>query len=271
MSIGLLCRARQIRPARWLCAATLIMCAGAGAADDFNPLSYQPVGLAWSATEVERITSRQARAIVDRAALDDSLGCREHCERLQAVFGRLLPVARAQGPQAADLAWSLTVVRSAAVDALALPGGQVVVSEAFVRRNALSDEELAFVIAHEMAHCVLEHERQALTFARMLLPRDVPRSVADVYTEIDHNFSLLKSMEVVLQQGEAEADELGLLMAAAAGYWPPHQLGFIEREASRPEAHARLFGTHPAAAVRLEHLRERLPLAERIFAAAAPL
>jgi predicted Zn-dependent protease len=269
MPIDLLRGFRARRPERWLCAAALVASAHAGATDDFSTLTYLPVGLAWSATEVERIASRQARTIVERAARDGQLGCRDHCGRLQAVFERLLPVARAQGPQAARLAWSLTVVRSPTLEALALPGGQVFVSEAFLRQSNLGDEELAFVIAHEMAHCVLEHERQALTFARMLLPRDVPRSVADVYTEMDHNFALLRSMEVVLQQGESEADELGLLMAAAAGYAPPRQIGFIAREAAQAATRPRLLGTHPDAARRLEQLRQRLPLAERIFAAAS--
>lgn len=259
------------RPERWLWAAALLVSAHARAMDDVAPLTYLPIGLAWSAIEVERIAAPQARAIVERAARDGELGCRDHCGRLQAVFERLLPVARAQGPQAARLAWSLTVVRGESVEALSLPGGQLFVSEAFLRQSGLGDEELAFVIAHEMAHCVLEHERQALTFARMLLPRDVPRSVADVYAEMDHNFGLLRAMEVVWQQGESEADELGLLMAAAAGYSPPRQIGFIAREAAQEQAYPRLLGTHPGAAHRLEQLRQRLPLAERIFAAAQPL
>ena len=57
---------------------------------------------------------------------------------------------------------------------MALPGGQVLISEAFVRSRGLSDEALAFVLGHEMAHSILEHERQTLHFARMLLPRKRP-------------------------------------------------------------------------------------------------
>lgn len=254
---------------RWGVATALVAsCAGACAAPPPQSLSYEPTGLGWSAAEVERVAARQASSIVEQARRGGELGCRDYCTRLQAVFERLVPVARAQTAAAARLPWSLTVVRTAAVDAISLPGGTVMISETFVRQANPSDAELAFILAHEMAHSVLEHERQALTFARMLLPRDVPRSVADIYTEIDHNFSLLKAMEAVMQQGEIEADELGLLMASAAGYAPQAQLGFIEREAAEAAAQAgerRLVGTHPTPAQRLQHLRLRLPLAERVF------
>lgn len=230
-------------------------------------LGYEPVGLGWTAQEVDRATRGQYQDIVRRAEAAGALGCRRHCERLAGIFERLLGPAREQSASAAALPWTLTVVQLPDVEALALPGGMVVVSEAFVDARELSDEALAFVLAHEMAHSVLEHERQTLTFARLLLPRDVPRSVPDMYTEIDFNFALLKSLEPVIQQGEFEADDLGLLLAARAGFAPDAQLAFIEGEARRPAAHAMLLATHPAAQLRHERLRERLPLARRIHAA----
>ena len=76
-------------------------------------------------------------------------------------------------------------------------------------------ETLAFVLAHEMIHSILEDERQALTYAQLLLPRQIVRSVTDMYVEIELNASLLMAMEPVMQQGEYEADELGMLLASA--------------------------------------------------------
>lgn len=228
------------------------------------PFAYEPVALGWSAQEVDRATRDQHRAIVERARAAGALGCRRHCARLDSMFERLLEPARQQTAAAATLPWTLTVVRLPDVEALALPGGQVVVSEAFIDERGLGDEALAFVLAHEMAHSILEHERQALTFARLLLPRDVPRTVRDMYTEMDFNFGLLRSMEPVLQQGESEADELGLLLAASAGFDPRAQLAFIEDESRRPAARRALVVTHPPAVQRLRQLLELLPLAERL-------
>lgn len=257
-------------PGHALALFALVTASPADAADRWPQLAYQPVALGWSAAEVERATTGNIAPIVQRAQRDGQLGCRQSCERLPRVFERLVALARQQTPRASELAWSITVVRTPGVEAMALPGGQVLVSEAFVQASAPDEETLAFVLAHEMAHSILEHERQTLHFARMLLPGNVPRSVADMYAEIDYNFALLKSLEPVLQQGEFEADELGLLLASAAGFDPRRQLAFAEREAGRADRPEPLVRTHPPARQRLERLQQRLPLALRLFDAADP-
>jgi Zn-dependent protease with chaperone function len=239
----------------------------AAAAGHAVQLAYEPVALGWSAGEVESASIDNISTIVQRAERAQQLGCSRHCERLERIFARLVAEGRTQSARAEALPWSLTVVQLADVEALAMPGGQVIVSEAFIDRRALSDEMLAFVLAHEIAHSILEHERQALTFARMLLPRQVPRSVQDMYVEIDFNFALLKSMELVMQQGEFEADELGLLLASAAGYAPDRQIEFLEQEAAQPAEPVPLVATHPPVRMRLEQLRLRLPLARRLVPA----
>ncbi len=254
------------RPLGLLLAGLMSLCVGAARA---QTLSYEPVGLGWTHADVARASAGQLQAIAQRAERQQRFGCARHCERLQRIFDRLVAQARAQSAHAASLPWTLTVVRLHDVDAIALPGGQVLISEDFIDGRALHDDALAFVLAHEMAHSILEHERQALSFARLLLPRQVPRSVRDMYTEIDHNFALLKAMEPVLQQGEFEADELGLLLASSAGFAPQRQLDFMATEAAAHAVGRPLMSSHPAAAARLEKLRERLPLALRLLPAAA--
>lgn len=232
------------------------------------PLSYEAVALDWSAAEVERETASTVDAIIERARRAGLFGCALECDRMAQIFDRLLVPARLQSERSGNLRWSLTVLRTPEVEAMALPDGQVLISEVFTRSRDLCDEALAFVIAHEMAHSILEHERQSLHFARMLLPRGVHRSVPDMYVELAYNFALLKSLEPVMQQGELEADELGLLLASAAGFAPHRQLEFVEQEAARGPAPGTLIHTHPTAARRLKALRMRQPLAEGIFAAA---
>ena len=233
-------------------------------------LAYEPVGLDWSAGEVESAALANITAIAQRAEQSQRLGCARHCERLERIFARLTAEARQQSGRAQALPWSLTVVRLPDVEALAMPGGQVLVSEDFIDGRDLSDEATAFVLAHEMAHSILEHERQALSFARLLLPRHVSRTVGDMYVEIDFNIALLKSMEPVLQQGEFEADELGFLLASAVGYAAERQLVFLEQECAAPAEPVPLVVTHPPACSRLAQLRLRLPLARRLAPAALP-
>lgn len=227
------------------------------------PAAYEPVGLGWTAEEVEHLAAAQGKALAKRAAGAGQLGCRHHCERLGRVFAELVVVARQQTARSATLPWSLTVVSLPDVDAQVVAGGQVVISEHFVEQRAASDEALAFVLAHEMAHDVLEHERQGLSYARLLLPRQPVRSVRDMYVEMDFNFSLRRAMAPVMQQGEFEADELGFLMASAAGYSPDRQLAFLAQECHAASGQASLVETHPAACARLRALQGLLPLARR--------
>lgn len=227
------------------------------------PLAYEPVGLGWTAEEVERSGRGALEALLERAQREGRQGCQRHCERLARLFQQLVTQAQAQQRGGIGLRWTLTVVRLDDVEAFALPGGQVVIGETFVDHLG-SDETLAFVLAHEMAHSILEHERQALTFARQLLPREVPRSVRDMYTEMEFNIGLVRAMEPVLHQGEFEADELGLILAASAGYDPLRQLGLLEQEAAEESAQTRrIVSTHPSARERLARLRALLPLARR--------
>jgi predicted Zn-dependent protease len=247
-----------------LAAALLVTGANADRADPNQTLSYEPHALGWSAAELAHATAAPGEQLLARAEAQGLRACSRHCVRLQAVFQRLLPLALRQSEHARQAAWRLETLGLPEVEAQAQPDGLLLVSEVFIEQRGLSDAELAFVLAHEMAHVILEHERQALSYARLLLPRQVARSVRDMYVEIDHNFALLKAMEPVLQQGELEADELGLLLAAAAGYAPLAQLRFLEREAQLPAPPRGLVRSHPGAAERLAALRERLPLAQRL-------
>lgn len=245
---------------RWLAALGTGL---AMAASQAAQVAYEPVGLAWSAGEVERVAAVQHTTLLERAQRAQQLGCLSHCERVASVFQRLLGEARLQTLRSADLPWVLNVLRLPDVEAQALPGGHVVISEFFIDRHALSDPALAFVLAHEMAHVILEHERQALSFALLLLPRQVVRSVRDMYVEMDHSLSLLKRMEPVMHQGEFEADELGLLMASAAGFDPDLQLAYLEQECRADTGRPGLVPTHPSACARLKALEALLPLARR--------
>ncbi len=232
-------------------------------------LAYEPVGLGWSAEEVERLAAFHTRTLTDRAERAGRLGCRLHCQRLERVFLDLVPLARRQTTRSLGLPWTLTIVNLPEVDAQVMSGGRVLISEDFIERRVPSDAALAFVLAHEMAHDILEHERQSLSYARLLLPREPARSVRDMYVEMDFNFALRRDMAPVMQQGELEADELGFLMASAAGYDPDAQLAFLEGECVVDPGRQGLLASHPTPCARLLALRARLPLARRQIGAYA--
>jgi len=226
-------------------------------------LAYEPVGLGWSDAEVARSAQGPLADLVARAERAGLWGCTRGCEALGRVYSRLVELAREQTARSATLPWTLIVVGLPEVQAHAMPGGQVVVAQSLLDAWSGDDDVLAFVLAHEMAHIILEHERQALTYARLLLPPQVERTVQDMYAEMDFNLALLRAMAPAMQQEEFEADELGFLMASAAGYAPERQLAFIAHACEIADAAVPLVPTHPAACARERALRALLPLARR--------
>jgi predicted Zn-dependent protease len=228
-------------------------------------LAEPSTSLAFTQREVEAHAAIAKRDFLQEAAARQELACLSHCAQIQRVWQRLLPVIRAQ--HAGNIRnLRLKVVHSSRIDALSFPDGLIVISERMVSRRHLNAEQIAFVLAHEASHVLLQHERQSLTSALAILPPNVPHAtVAQVYSDIEANyFRLDDALATIAQQSEFEADEVGLLMAALAGFNPQRQLRFMEQLAVQPQGQSML-ATHPEAGQRLARLRQRLPLAQRLY------
>jgi predicted Zn-dependent protease len=168
--------------------------------------------------------------------------------------------------------WEFSVVASNRVNALCLPAGKVIVFSAllgFVR----SDDELATVLGHEMAHALAHHasERIARNPADFQALRVAGGRLGNL--ETSRRESILQTLDAgaALQElsynrfQETEADHIGVFLMTFAGYDPHAALAFWERmrEASAggiqlPE----ILSDHPADARRLAQLPEWIPLAE---------
>src|SRR5262245_37099343 len=120
-------------------------------------------GMAWSAVEVQLATQDSVAQTLAIGHEPQLTGCRTHCELIWEVWTELLDAAQAEADSKDMPALELIVVQSPDVEAFAVPDGRMVLSEAFVRERGLDEAELAFVLAHELAHVLLQHERQTLT------------------------------------------------------------------------------------------------------------
>jgi predicted Zn-dependent protease len=222
------------------------------------------LGLAFTETEVIDQTAATKAALLKSVREKDQFGCVVYCKMVRGVWQRLLPVIRFQ-QTGRRVVLRLVVVTSPDIQALSFPDGTVVISEAFIKREHLAAAQVAFVLAHEATHVLLQHERQTLTSMLALIPSPARRTPQDVYTEMEFNyFSMADSMAPVFHQVELEADEVGLQLAALAGYPPAAQLLFLQRSARR-EAGQSMVSTHPSMDNRWKQLRQLLPLAQRLF------
>jgi Zn-dependent protease with chaperone function len=246
----------------WIRLASLVALACAAAAHA-GPVLDVPAA-PHNATQVREFASRLVAARLVRIEHDSLDGCERHCERLGRVFDRIAAAAREQAQRPIEL--RLVVVRDPATEAFSAPGGEIVISERFVDAHALTDAELAFVLAHEAMHVLLHHEAHAMALAAGTIGPGPRRTLADLYDDLDADLSLVLKLAPALHDHEFEADWQGLLLASVAGFDPHEQAGFLRKLARGTAPGLQL--THPAATRRLQRLDGMLPIAARAHALA---
>jgi predicted Zn-dependent protease len=164
----------------------------------------------------------------------------------------------AQQSERPDLPWVFGVIDSPSVNAFAMPGGYVFISRGLYQQLG-NEAELAGVLGHEIAHVQQKHHLKILKKGQWLqagsglLGKELKQSEqADAV--VGKGAELLARK---LDQGaEFEADRLGIVLAARAGYDPlglPAMLQKLDALAeAQPNAVEMLFSTHPSASLRLE-------------------
>lgn len=163
-----------------------------------------------------------------------------------------------------DWDWEFVVFEDEDPNAFALPGGKVGVHTGLFR-VAKNDAQLAAVLGHEVAHAVARHgvERMSRELLIGLGVAGLGAAVGDerVAAAAGIGATLLVSLPFSREQ-EAEADEIGLLYMARAGYDPREAIRLWENFAAvGGGAQIEFLSTHPSYGSRIEHLQRLLPRA----------
>lgn len=181
--------------------------------------------------------------------------------------------------QRSDYQWEFELIASPEQNAFCLPGGKVAIYEGIL--PVCQDEAgLAVVMSHEVAHALARHggERMSQNFAV-----EGVRQVTDLVTKWkvpDKNAAILRAYGVASNVGfllpysrkqEAEADHIGILMMAQAGYDPGAAPGFWTRfgSAKSDNSTPEFLSTHPSDERRAENLQKLVPEAGQHYAQAA--
>lgn len=193
-------------------------------------------------------------------------------EIVQRVASRL---AAAVGRSAEGFDWQVSLIRSPQANAFCLPGGKIAVYTGILE-VAQDEAGLAAVMGHEMAHAVARHGSQRLL--RTNLAQTVMMGAQFSFTDMDwtQRRMVLAALGAGAQYGvllpfsrghETEADEMGLMYMARAGYDPSAAISFWERMQSQGTSGTPEFAsTHPAHETRIQHLRDLLPKAQAEYA-----
>ena len=218
--------------------------------------------LAFDPSAVEAVAERTYRVRVDTLAADGRLDTDARLRtRAQALIARLREAALFERPDSIRIHWEIHTCRRCGENASAMAGGRLLVGEEFVAELALSDDELGYMLAHEMAHVLAEHARESATTARFFLGNGRNRDYEDLRSELNDNFAATLRLAPLYAQQELEADYMGLILGARAGFDPaamPQMLDKLNAGAGSA------FMPHPGDGERIERVNAMLETARRV-------
>ena len=182
--------------------------------------------------------------------------------------------ANGYGAQIQGFNWEFNLIDSKEVNAWCMPGGKVAVYSGILP-VAKDDAGLATVMGHEIAHAVAQHSSERASKAAVaeglggLLgaatgnkSASTQQVISQVYGISAQGFYLLPNSRTQ----ELEADHLGLIFMAMAGYNPSNAVTFWQRMSAASagsQKPAEFFSTHPADATRIAQIQKDLPEAQR--------
>ncbi|HXC41169.1 MAG TPA: M48 family metalloprotease [Burkholderiales bacterium] len=205
----------------------------------------------------ERGYDARLRALAAASRLD---GDTRLLERARRLVGQLARAVQVEVPQAAGIEWQVHTCGGCGENAAAVAGGKLMLGQEFMASLAPSDDELAFLLAHEMAHVLAEHTREFASAARYFADNGRNRRYEDVQRELDESFVLNRRMAALYAQQELEADYIGLILGARAGFDPAAMPSLLARLPGGDS----LLALHPGGNTRLEQARATLQTAYRV-------
>jgi len=175
-----------------------------------------------------------------------------------------------------DFDWEFYVIDdSKTVNAFCLPGGKVFVYTGMFR-YAETDDELATVMAHEVAHAIARHGAERMSTDMVAQMGEAAAAAAlniqspGALRVFDAAYGIAANVGVILpfnRAQEYEADRIGLIIMAKAGYNPQAAIGFWEkmRNTGDQSSVPAFLSTHPADDDRLAEIRKSMPEAMQYY------
>ena len=190
--------------------------------------------------------------------------------RLRAIATKLVPFTYSWNDRARGWKWEVNLIGSKQINAFCMPGGKIAFYTGILDQLKLTDDEVAMVMGHEMAHALREHSRERLAKtqatnigislgAALLGLGDVGRAAANLGSQL---LTLKFS-----RNDESEADLVGLELAARAGFDPQASVTLWEKmgKATGSQQGMQFLSTHPSGPNRIHELQQNVPRVEGLY------
>lgn len=226
-----------------------------------------------SAETLERQAVQQYASMKRDAAQKRALAPDDHPQvrRLHAIAAKMIPFANRFNPRAAQWKWEVSLIGSNQINAFCMPGGKIAFFTGILDTLKLSDDEVAIVMGHEIAHALREHARERLAKNELTrLGTGVLGAVVGGgrYADAFHAGGSLLTLKFS-RGDETEADIVGLELSARAGYDPRAGVTLWQKmSAASKGAPPQWLSTHPSGSSRIKEIEKHLPEVMPLYAKA---
>lgn len=181
-------------------------------------------------------------------------------KRAKEIASRIIPNAVSYRPSIINWQWDVNVLESNEINAFCMAGGKIAVYSGLIKKLNPTDDELAQVLAHEIAHALSEHTREKISVAMAtnLAVGVVAAKKGMSQNQVDllNNLTYMSIKLPNSRQAESEADSIGILLAARAGYDPHAAVTLWEKMPNLGNsAGSAIMNTHPLPADRIAAMR----------------
>jgi len=231
------------------------------------------------AESLENAAAKQYGMLKQQATSKGALLPPDHPQnaRLRRIARNLLPHAHKWNPRAKDWKWEVNLIRSGNINAFCMPGGKIAFFTGILDKLQLTDDEVAMVMGHEIAHALREHARERA--AKNTLTNVGGRIIGSLIFGGGAGEAIGAAggnlLTLRFSRGdELESDLIGMELAARAGYDPAAGISLWKKmSAAARGAPPQWLSTHPAGDTRIkliqDNLKDVVALYERAKAARA--
>jgi len=217
------------------------------------------------AETIEKSAEQQYRQMLQQAAAQNALGAANNpqVQRLRAIAKKTIPHALGWNPRAPGWKWEVNLIGSKQINAFCMPGGKIAFYSGILDQLKLTDDEVATVMGHEVAHALREHARErmgknaATGIGASLVTQLL--GLGQVGQAVTNYGAQLLTLQFS-RSDESEADLVGMELAARAGFDPRAGVSLWQKMAIASKgAPPQWLSTHPAGTTRIADIQANLP------------
>ena len=217
------------------------------------------------ADSVERSSAEEYQKMLQQASEKKALAGKDNPQllRLRAIAAKIIPHALQWNPRASNWQWEVNLIGSKQINAYCMPGGKIAFYTGILDQLKLTDDEVAMVMGHEIAHALREHARErmgksaATNIGASLLTQLL--GLGQIGQTVTNYSAQLLTLQFS-RDNESEADLVGMELAARAGYDPRAGVTLWQKmSAANKGAPPQWLSTHPSGTTRIGDIEANLP------------